>query len=336
MPTLAATTRPWALDRARAALYRSLAPWLGGLYADRPRRVAWLGVTSVLTSLALTCAAPLWLLALGPVLLGVPHLVADARYLVVRPGVHRAGALPWLGVVPLVAAGFGAPPAVCLLVMLPLALSARGPAWRTTVVLGAWALLTALAWAWELPFLYAFLHLHNLVALAWWWAFRPRDARAWWVVVVVAMGTALLLGGAAEPVLALVGGWNAPASGTSFTEFVTTTAPFLEGRWALRLVLAFAFLQSVHYALWLRLIPDDARERPAPRPFRHTWQALEVDFGRPLLVACCGLALLIAGWGLIDLAAARHGYLRLAAFHGYLELGAAAYFLAAGRRPTAC
>ncbi len=330
----AAAASPWLLDRARASVYRAFAPWLGRLYGDRARRVAWGGALSVTLSFVLTLVAPLWLLALGPVLLGVPHLVSDARYLVVRPGLHRGGPLAWLAALPLVAAGFGAPAFVTLLALVPAALAARGPVWRTAVALGAWALLTVAAWQWEYPFLYALLHGHNLVALAWWWVLRPRDARAGWVPALALAGTVALLFGAAEPVLSLVGGWSAPAARTSFAEFASTTAPFLEAPWALRLVLSFAFLQSVHYGVWLRLVPDDARERPAPRPFRATWRALEADFGRPLLVAFVALALGIAAWGLFDLAAARGGYLRLAAFHGYLELAAAAYFFARGQRPA--
>lgn len=332
MSTTVAT--PWLLDRARASLYRAFAPWLGRFYGDRARRVAWGGALSISVSFTLTLVAPLWLLALGPVLLGVPHLVSDARYLVVRPGVHRAGPLAWLAALPLVAAGFGAPAYVVLLSLVPATLAARGPAWRTALALGAWGLLTAAAWAWEYPFLYALLHVHNLVALGWWWVLRPRDARAAWVPLLALGGAAALLLGAAEPVLALTGGWEAPLSRASFSEFVATSAPFLESPWAERLVLSFAFLQSVHYGIWLRLVPDDARPRPAPRPFRDTWRALEADFGRPLLVAFVGLALFIAAWGVLDLAAARWGYLRLAAFHGYLELAAAAYFFTKGQRPT--
>jgi hypothetical protein len=86
--------------------------------------------------------------------------------------------------------------------------------------------------------------------------------------------------------------------------------------------------------MWLRLVPEDARPRPAPRPFRETWRALERDFGKPLLFVFLALTLFIAAWGLVDLAAARVGYLRLAAFHGYLELGAAALFLVEKRRLT--
>jgi hypothetical protein len=333
MSTARASEAPWLIDSVRAHAYRFARPLLGGLYANRERRVAWMGVFSVLTSFALTVVAPMWLLALGPILLGVPHLVADARYLVAQPKLHERGPLVWLGALPLVASGFGAPPAIALLVLVPSVLVARASAGRKAVGLLAWFLLTLVALQWSTPFLYAFLHLHNLLALGWWWALRPRTRLSVLVPVLVALGTAALLLGVVEP---LVGTWGAPRTATSLTDFVASNAPVADGVLGARLVLSFAFLQSVHYAMWLRLVPEDARPRPAPRPFRETWRALERDFGFPLLLVFIALAVAIAVWGLFDLGQARLGYLQLAAFHGYLEFGAAALFLVEGRRASGC
>jgi hypothetical protein len=96
-------------------------------------------------------------------------------------------------------------------------------------------------------------------------------------------------------------------------------------------VLSFAFMQSVHYGVWLRLMPDDLRPRAAPRPFRASWRALRDELGLWPLCAFTLAALGIALWGAVDLFGARLGYLRLGAFHGNLELVALA-FLAVERR----
>lgn len=49
-----------------------------------------LGAPAILhlaVALLLTGVAPLWLLLVGPLILGVPHIVADIRYLLLRdPG----------------------------------------------------------------------------------------------------------------------------------------------------------------------------------------------------------------------------------------------------------
>lgn len=320
-------------DAVRAKVYRLLAPWAGPLFADRARRVAWFGAAQVVFAFLLTLAAPLWMLALGPVLLGVPHLVSDARYLVVRPGLHRRTILVVLGGVPLLATCFGAGPAVGLLAMVPAILWARGP-WRLKgPMLGVWASLSSLAWDFGATFQLVFAHLHNVVAVAlWWWAWRDRHARAWAVPLLAIAGTGLLLLGAAEPVLTALGGWNAPWTGSSFTEHAQALAPHAPPVLALRLVLAFAFLQSVHYGVWLRLIPEDDRPRAAPRPWRATWRALVADFGVVPLSLFAALALGIAVWGVVDLTEARLGYLRLAVFHGYLELAVGTLWIIEGRR----
>lgn len=334
MSTIA--TSPWWIDSVRGRLYRWFSPWLAPLYADRSRRVVWMGLLSICVSFTLTLVAPLWLLALGPILLGVPHLVADARYLVVLPKLHERGPLAILATLPLIATGFGAPAAISLLCLVPAVLMARASAGRKAVGLAVWALLTVIAVVWETPFLLGFLHLHNVIALSWWWAMRPRGKQAYLVPALVLACTVFLLAGGADPIITALGAWQAPRSGTSFNEFVDSNAPGLSATVALRLVLSFAFLQSVHYAMWLRLVPEDARNRPAPRPFRASWEALKTDFGVPMLIVFVGLFLFIALWGLKDLANARWGYLRLAAFHGYLELAVAALFVIERKRPTPC
>jgi hypothetical protein len=320
-------------DALRARLYRLLAPWAGPLFADRERRVAWLGVTHVAFAFLLTLAAPLWALALGPLLFGVPHLVSDARYLVVRPGLHRRTALALLCGAPLLATCLGAGPEIGLLTLLPAILGARGPWTRKGPMLVGWAALSGLALAFGTGFQLAFAHLHNVIAVAlWWWAWRARHARAWAVPLLAAVGTVALLLGAAEPVLTALGAWTAPSTGSSFSRHVEALAPRASPVLALRLVLAFAFLQAVHYGVWLRLVPEDDRPRAAPRPWRATWRALVADFGVLPLVLFAALAFGIAVWGAVDLTQARLGYLRLAGFHGYLELAVGVLWLIEGRR----
>ncbi len=320
-------------DALRARLYRLLAPWAGPLFADRARRVAWIGAIQVMLAFLLTLGAPLWMLALGPILLGVPHLVSDARYLVVRPGLHRRTVLALLCGAPLLATGLGAGPAVGLLAVLPAILGARGSWTRKGPMLAVWVGLSALALGFGTLFQLAFAHLHNVVAVAlWWWAWRDRHARAWAVPLLAAAGTVALLSGAAEPVLTALGSWTAPWTGTSFTQQVKTLAPDAPPVLAPRLVLAFAFLQSMHYGIWLRLIPEDDRPRAAPRPWRATWRALVEDFGVAPLLIFVALALGIAAWAVVDLTQARLGYLRLAVFHGYLELAVGALWIIEGRR----
>ncbi len=316
------------LDALRAQLYRLCGRGLARWVRDRELRVAALGVASVAVALALSIRAPLWLLALGPIVLGVPHVLADVRYLWVQPRFHREPRVWWL-VVPLIAAGAITADVLWGLLAAFAALFAVPSSWRRRAIGGAGLLpLVALSAGWPAQANLVFAHAHNLVALVLWWLLWPRRAR-WHFAVVALFAAAMLLVGAGA-----FDGALADLSGRHLRAHAASLAPFASGPWAARIVVSFAFAQAVHYAIWLRLIPEDARRRPSPRPFRSSFAALCRELGLPLLVFFGAGTLVFAVWALVDLWSARDGYLRAAIFHGHLELAAAALLFARGRRPA--
>jgi hypothetical protein len=103
-------------------------------------------------------------------------------------------------------------------------------------------------------------------------------------------------------------------------------------RTALGLGLVYVMLQSVHYSIWLSLIPqDDLRSQGTPS-FRMSVRALLRDFPAPWLAAIVALALLVLGASFVDVHRTRQLYLSLATFHGYLELAAGAFLVARGKQ----
>lgn len=313
------------LDHVRGRIYRVFGPVVGSWARLRDVRVVALGVASVVLSLGLAVGAPLWLLALGPIVLGVPHIVADLRYLWVQPGHHRRSRVNLLVLPPLVVGAVTGEVAWGLLAAgLALFALPTSPGRR---VVGCLALLPALVAAvvWPAHAKLLFAHGHNLLAVALWWSIRPRQLR-WHGLVPLAfvVGAAALLSGGLD-------GWfgTAAPGARSLTSYTYALAPGVEGTLGVRLVVLYAFAQSVHYAIWLRLVPEDARRRPSPRPFRATYRALRADLGPPLLILAVVGALALAAWAIVDLQAARSGYLRFAVFHGHLELAAAALLFAA-------
>lgn len=328
------------LDAGRVRWLRALAPLLGprlGLLMRRPDlRVAIGGVLGVLGALACALVLPLWTLALAPLFLGVPHLLADLRYLVVRPGLHRRTRL-LLGVgLPLLVTGLGAgmPAGLCaVLATLLLTEGARGAAWRRglgVLLAGSLLILGCVRGFYEQELILA--HGHNLVAVVLWWLWRPRRGalHALPVALFLVAGAALLVG-AARPLAGALD-WVGP-SALSLDAHADALAPMFEPALATRLVLLFCFAQGVHYSLWLRLIPEEDRDRLAPRSFRASLTALRAELGAPIL-AGAGLAVVgLLGWAVRDLCAARVGYFRLALFHGYLELCALALFFVRGAGP---
>jgi hypothetical protein len=323
-------------DRARWLWLVALGPLAKPLVRDRELRVAVAGAAIVLGALALATVVPMWLLALGPIVWGVPHLLGDVRYLWVRPGHHRRAALWGLVVAPLALLALTADPSWGFGAAGGATLAARGPRWKKALALAAAAALVAAARRW--PFLTAvvFAHAHNFVAVALWWAWRPRRGRLHWVPLAAFLaGAALLMSGAFDGAVFAAGALAPRPGGMDVGFHLRSLAPDAPGMLGVRLVLLFAFAQSVHYGVWVRLVPEEDRRRETPRTFAATLRALAADVGRPLL-ALTGLAAVgLAVWAAVDVFAARTGYLRAVLFHGHLELAAAALLFVEGARPRA-
>lgn len=301
-------------------------PMSSRLAADREARVAVVASLTVLWACVATLVAPLALLAIGPILLGVPHLLADVRYCVVRTGWHRDRTLR-LAALPILAVAFGADLAIGLAAVGIAVMAARAPVRRRLLglaLVGMLIVATGFVGRW---FDVALLHVHNFVAVGLWLAWRER-ARRWHLVPLALLGMCSLVIVAWPAPLGL--GWLAPAS-IPTTHYLGTIAPGLADELALRLVLLFAFMQAVHYGLWLRVVPEEDRDVRTPRTFRASLRALDAEVG-PWIVRLTALATLgLAVWAVADLFAARIGYLRFARFHAVLELCVAALVLVESR-----
>src|SRR5262249_33217495 len=80
------------LDAARRAALRlaTRSAWLTRVIGRRDSRIACLATIQILFLFALAIRFPVALFFLGPILLGVIHLAADVRYLVLRRAPPRA------------------------------------------------------------------------------------------------------------------------------------------------------------------------------------------------------------------------------------------------------
>lgn len=332
MRTLALPLR--AADRLRWLWLRALGPWAKPLVRDRELRVALAGSGLLLVSFVLTLVLPLWLLALGPIVWGVPHVLSDVRYLWVRPGHHRRWALWLVAGVPLVVLSFTSETAWGMAAAAGALLVARGPWWRKALGL---AVVAPLAWVSHLaPFVAAvvFAHAHNVIGVALWWSWRARRRRLHALpLVVLAGGCVALLSGVFDATILELGALGARPGGMDVYYHLGSLAPGVPGVLALRLVLVFAFMQAAHYVVWVRLVPDEDRPRETPRTFTASLRELSADLGAPTLALTLLAALGLALWAALDLFEARAGYLRAVLFHGHLEVVAAALLFVQGTRP---
>lgn len=315
------------LDAARRVALRGLGKVGGRLARERALRLSLLSAWVVLSALALSLTVPLVLLALGPVLLGVPHVLADVRYLVARPGLSRRWALVSMVGASTLGAALTGHALFAGLALAGAGLGARAswPRRLVAVGLGASLALAGSRFVWQADL--ALAHAHNLVAVLA-FALYPRrpgvGARAPLVLLAGFAGASLVV--AIWPTLpgfpGLATGHVSSGSLPSLAEHAASLAPGLSPELGARVVVLFALAQAVHYGVWLRLVPEQARERAAPRTFVGSYRALRDDVGAPVLFVALVLSALVAAWALIDLRAARDGYLRAASFHGALELGA--------------
>lgn len=335
--TVRAPNLDWAVDRAdglRAWGLRLLPRGAAGMWVGREKRSAFLGVAMLASSLVLAVTFPVALVAIGPLVYGVPHILSDVRYLLARPGLSKRplflGALV-IGCL-LAVAGLGVRGA---LVGAALALVAsRAPAHRkgigVALAAGLFGLCQWAGWYSDL----AFVHLHNLVGVVIWLLWRDRVTRLHWIFtgVFFAACTAIALG-AAGPIVARTGGFSAPWTDLSFRELAFTVSWTPRGPWAERLLVLFAFAQAAHYVVWLRLVPEDDRPSAAPRSYRQTYRALVADVGGVVTWLTLLTMAVLAVWACVSIGGARNGYLTAAFFHGHLELVAIAVLWAEGRWP---
>lgn len=340
-----------ALDAARAWVLRTAAAWrpTHWVIRSRDRRVALQAASGVAVAACTTLLAPAWMYVLGPVLLGVPHVVSDVRYLVVRRAPPRAWVVACVVAsaallalraasevhvhvrhAPALEVGLGA-----LWVAAGAALGARAAAaCRRDVLASALALVAAAgaaAVAHPLAAQRALLHAHNVVGVLLWVAlFRRARAAALGPIALLA---ALLAAVSSGPAVA----WSlrhgaVSCLGAHVLSAADAVSPTLPGDLGVRVAFAYVFLQSVHYAVWLAWIPQEDLAAEGSLSFRASARSLARDLGLAgvACAAACAVAVLLAAVAAVH--RARATYLSLATFHVYLELACLAFFVCRGAR----
>ncbi|CAN5729980.1 hypothetical protein BH11MYX4_BH11MYX4_15690 [soil metagenome] len=289
----------------------------------RSRNVRVLGRSFVACAVALVLAgyATGYLLLFGPILFGAAHLAVEARYLLFQPRRDRR-VLAAVGVMAVFAVtGLGIyAVGPCILVAL-LLLRARddGPSRRDKWIACFAALAiacSAVAPSWSR---FLLLHLHNLLAVAVWAAWRKRPVAV--SAAVTCMVSAALL-------CILAGGFDHAVVRTplsdhvfSLTKITDAVAAQFHGPWRHRLLMAFAFSQSLHYAVWLRLVPEEARARETPRPWSSSWLALKEDVGARTAILCVVAVLAVPLLALLlGAVRVRSLYVTASEFHATVEL----------------
>jgi hypothetical protein len=195
--------------------------------------------------------------------------------------------------------------------------------------------LTGLALSFSYGSLVVMAYLHNAVAFGLWlWLFKSETSHRALLLIVGAYTAvvALLASGLCDGLL-MQHALDSDIGRFGLSEMSLALAPGLSLEWGLRLVAIFAFMQAIHYVVWLRLIPQRLDERTAPPTVRRSVSRLWRDFGRAGMLTLIALSVLVPLAALAsDAAQVRELYLLAAIAHGWLELGIIAALLTRSRR----
>jgi hypothetical protein len=263
-----------------------------------------IAVALVAAAFVTAVASPSWLILLAPILLGTPHVAADLRYLVIRGPLARVAVLaPLAAMIGLRTCGaLGGPVDGRVEIALGMAAIAAVASSRLRVAILAIAIPAVI---WPRAAMLVLLHGHNIVALVIWLGFTTALRRVrLWIVGFIVLG-AIAIG---------LGLFDTNSS------FASILAPGLGPVAAGRVVVLYAFLQAIHYVIWLHVIPQ------------HAPGSLRADFGAwlPVIVVASIAVPVFAIFG--SAMHVRTTYLGLVTFHAWLELAAIAYLVSTRRR----
>lgn len=282
---------------------------------------------------ALAIGAPMPLAVFGLALFGIVHICLELRYVIGRFAGPLAGRFGWLLVL-----------ALSLMVLTRLVATLNLTLGRQLEAAGAFVLLGLAAWIglsgrsrlavliglaglavvclyWPSWYWAVITHLHNFIPLAflWDWSSRFRwpgerlvfmAGHAVWAVLV----PALIMSGALDGWINLRAGLASSWVGDGAAIIASAQFPGISPEIMFRAFVVFAFLQSMHYVVWIGFFP---------------WQAPEVSarFGRaapalrgwrlPLLAAGLGAAVFVAF--VSDYRLGRQIYSLVSTYHVYLE-----------------
>jgi hypothetical protein len=322
-----------ALDAVRRWILKRGSAVCAPIVRDRDRRVVLVALFAVACAATTTAVAPGYALLLGPVILGVPHLWFEARYLFFQHALLRRTALIGILVAQsaLVFAGVGIY-TLGLACVAALIVTGTVRSRRVILLLAAATLAQAAAIVGPDWSRFVLLHAHNCIPLVVWMSWRRRPtAVSVAVAVFIAAGIAAILAGAFDD-LPLRRPFGDDVF--SITRITDAVAAGFGGAWRHRFLLLFCFTQAVHYAIWLRLIPEDARPRATPRSWRASWKAFKQDSGptvaRLMLVSSLAVPLVALVGGVVR---TRALYVTASEFHATVEVILIAVVLARRQRP---
>ncbi len=304
------------LDQGRRKFFDKFMLFLKPFLTSRDVRICFGGVILMLFSLMLALGAPFWSMALGPVILGIPHVFAGLHYLIKRQGFDKKPLI--LVIFLLVIAATLLNLNISLVIGLNVLFLFVIETEREKKVLAFIIIniLVLLSLKYEYFFHFCYLHLHNFIAVFIWWLWSPKGLNRLIPLLCFLLINFLLIFCSSADFSGFISS-HPELMGKDY--FLSYFIPF-ETSLATGILLSFAFSQSVHYAIWLRMIPDEDHKQKTPRTFLKTYKTLKAEWGLFFLAMVSALTLFFLFWSFIDVEAAGRNYLQIFSFHANLEI----------------
>jgi hypothetical protein len=349
----------WVESLRVSALRLTLShPILRRIFRHRPARLLCLFVASFTLYLPLSFYFPLWVLAIGPLVWGIPHIVASIRYqhYIFAKNLEERGRVKvtliftgiiWAMVVffrvytdffhstffwdrgypGLIETAFGG------IILGGLFVIFRSK--PIEIFLAALGLISFTVLIFLVPVETAAVLIlaHNFVAFFYWiFASRTRADRvvAITATVIFSLIHILVLRKVFDSLINLSPGPSyLPWAQLSLESLGRSIAPHSRD-WSVwyRCLTLYAFGQSLHYFVWLKAIPDLFTPSQNPTSFKTAWQTLKKDMGmRPALLASVATVVPLVVWTVLGFNYAFRLYFAIASLHGYMEIAGLGFFL---------
>lgn len=301
------------------------------IYTTRAYRLMFFFMISLIFNFAVALSIPLWVLLVGPVILGIPHLISSTRYIPQLTNLNLLS-IPLIGsffvLIGMIRLWFGAPDFNSLELGTGLFLiglvgfyykESKVRIISSLLLLGG-LLVASLKYPLEtLGFL---VLAHNFVAFFFWIARAKSKSDKTTAIaslllfssLTLALLTGLFDAFISNRIFEIFNGFNDASIGAQIFPHADMTL------WS-RAVSAYALGQGIHYFVWLKAIPEQELPYQHTTNFSYSFKLLKSDMGNRI-VYFSGLMLIgLMTFALLkNFTEARIIYVSLAAFHGYFEI----------------
>jgi len=319
------------------------------IFMTRSQRLFLFFIASVFFHLFIALKFPLWILLIGPLVLGVPHVLSSIRYVPKLAGINReflsnklyssigsffvlmAALRIWTANqnLPVIHRYPNAMEMIgCVLAVGLIGLLSKHGKKRIMVAASVLFVLFFVSFKYPLETIGGLVLIHNFVGFLFWIkrAKSKRDSLS--AVVSLAIFSAIT-------VLILVGAFDVFMSeratgifGGTLNELSIGSLIFPNSSFSIwsRAVSAYAFGQGVHYFVWLKAIPEQELPYEHPVSFSQSARLLIADMGVKLVLTGGVLAVGLILFAIFkSFPEARLLYLGSSAFHGYFEIAGLAF-----------